>query len=112
MLELAATKLADRVDIYIEGGFFTPKHGEVYFKRARERGLGVTAHVEQLSDSGGIESALPYHPHSVDHLVFANDKAIAKLAVSETTAVLLPTSDMYLRMQYPDARKMIDHGVR
>lgn len=112
MPELAKRKLADRVDIYVEGGFFNSAQAERYFKTAKSLGLGITAHVEQLSDVGGIEAALPFHPHSVDHLVFASDRAIMKLAQSETTGVLLPASDLYLRMQYPQARKMIDAGVR
>ncbi|MGZ3722741.1 MAG: imidazolonepropionase [Bdellovibrionales bacterium] len=112
MPEIAAKKLADRVDIYIEGGFFTKEQAKTYFSRARELGLGITAHVEQLSDSGGIEAALAFQPQSLDHVVFASDQAVVKLAKANTTAVLLPTSDMYLRMQYPPARKMIDAGVR
>jgi imidazolonepropionase len=112
MPRISAENLADRVDIYVEGGFFTTDQLKTYFACAEKFGLGVTAHVEQLSDSGGIEAALPFAPQSVDHAVFASDSAIAKLAKSKTTAVLLPTSDFYLRMQYPRARAMIEAGVR
>lgn len=109
---IAKGKLAERVDIYIEPGFFTKEHAKIYFRRARELGLDIVAHVEQLSDSGGAETALPFQPRSLDHLVFVQDSTIKKLAKAETTAVLLPASDFYLKMEYPKARKMIDEGVR
>jgi imidazolonepropionase len=109
---IRAAGLADRVDIYIEHGFFTPAHAKQYLSRARELGFGITAHVEQLSDFGGTEAALEFMPQSLDHLVFANDAQIRRLAAAETAAVLLPASDLYLRMQYPRARAMIDGGVR
>jgi imidazolonepropionase len=104
--------LADRVDIYIENGFFTPAQAERYLGASKDLGLQVTAHVEQLSDSGGAEACLQFQPQSLDHLVYASDDLIRKLGQSETTAVLLPVSDLYLRMQYPRARAMIDQGVR
>jgi imidazolonepropionase len=111
LLRVAREKLADRVDIYVEKGFFTPAHARQYLEKAKELGLGLTAHVEQLSDSGGAEAALAFGPQSLDHLVFASDSLIAKLAASNTVAMLLPASDFYLRMAYPRARAMIDAGV-
>lgn len=109
---IAREKLADRVDIYVERGFFTPAQAKKYFDCARRLGIGITAHVEQLSESGGVDAAIEFQPQSLDHLVFANDAQIRKLAASETTAVLLPASDLYLKMEYPRARAMIDAGVR
>lgn len=109
--EIAARKLADRADIYVEQGFFTPTHARQYLRKARELGMSLTAHVEQLSQSGGADAALEFEPQSLDHLVFASDELIAKLASRATVAVLLPASDLYLRMQYPRARAMIDAGV-
>ncbi len=104
--------LADRVDIYVEQGFFSVAQAKTYLSAARRLGFQLTAHVEQLSDFGGGLAALPFKPQSLDHLVFASDELIDALAQSETTAVLLPASDLYLRMQYPRARRMIDSGVR
>ncbi len=111
MPTLAAGKLADRADIYVEKGFFTPAHARKYLARARELGMALTAHVEQLSDSGGAEAALDMQPQSLDHLVYASDNVIRRLATQDTVAVLLPASDLYLRMPYPRARAMIDQGV-
>jgi len=112
MPRIAKEKLADRVDIYIEGGFFTPEHAKRYFRAAQALHLHVTAHVEQLSDTQGTDTTVEFAPQSVDHLVFISDQTIQKLVKSQITAVLLPASDFYLKMQYPRARKLIDDGAR
>lgn len=108
---LAEEKLADRVDIYIEKGFFDLPLAQAFFDRAKELGFGITAHVEQLSEFGGTELALRYQPQSVDHVVFVSGETLENLARSETTAVLLPASDLYLKMRYPPARELLDRGA-
>lgn len=108
---VAAEKLADRVDAFIEQGFFTPEQASQYFSRARDLGLAVIGHVEQLSHSGGTSTALSHFAQSVDHIVEVNDSEIKSLAASNTVAVLLPTSDFYLRMKYPPARRILDEGA-
>ncbi len=105
-------KLADRADIYIEQGFYDLELGRRYFAAVKSLGLPIAAHVEQLSDMKGAMLALEFQPQSLDHLVFLNDGDIQAVAKSETTAVLLPTSDLYLRTAYPSARKLIDAGAR
>jgi imidazolonepropionase len=109
---VAREKLADRVDIYIEKGFYTLEQGRAFFEAARNLGLAISAHVDQLSDFGGTDAALGFEPQSVDHVVYIKPETIAKLAASETTAVLLPTSDFYLKMRYPPARELIEAGAR
>jgi imidazolonepropionase len=110
--KVAAEKLADRVDIYIEKGFYDLELARRYFKKCRELGLAITAHVEQLSLFGGTGLALEFAPQSVDHVVYIDEPTIERLASSETTAVLLPASDFYLKMRYPPARALLDRGAR
>lgn len=110
--EIAREKLADRVDIYIEKGFFDLKMSPVYLQKAQDLKLAITAHVEQLSEFGGAELALNFSPQSLDHLVYLSSATIDRLAKSSTTAVLLPASDLYLKMKYPPARTLIDQGAR
>ena len=109
---IAKEKLADRVDIYIEKGFYDLELGRHYFEAAQSLGLPIVAHVEQLSAFGGTRLALEFKPLSVDHIVYVDDQVIGSLAKSDTTAVLLPISDLYLKMDYPPARKLIDAGAR
>ncbi len=109
--EVSRKKLAHRVDAFVEKGYFTPKQSEAFFKAAKELGLSITAHVEQLSHSKGTQMAEKLFAQSVDHLVQINNSDIQILAKSKSTCVLLPSADFYLNMAYPPARKLIDHGA-
>ncbi len=109
---IADERLADRVDIYIEKGFFDLELARLYFSKCRELGLAITCHVEQLSPFGGTDLALEFTPQSVDHVVYIDGNTIKRLAGSPTTAVLLPASDFYLKMRYPPARQLLDEGAR
>ncbi|MGE4131725.1 MAG: imidazolonepropionase [Bdellovibrionales bacterium] len=108
---IKAERLADRVDIYIEKGFFDLDMGRRYFAKAKELGLPISAHVEQLSAFGGANLALDFSPQSVDHVVYLEPEGIQRLASSDAVAVLLPASDLYLRMKYPPARDLIEAGA-
>lgn len=104
--------LAERADIYIESGFYDLELGKRYFEACRRLGFRISAHVEQLSLFGGTDLALNYQPESVDHVVYIGPETIERLARMETTAVLLPASDFYLKMRYPPARALIEAGAR
>jgi imidazolonepropionase len=110
--QVAAEKLAARADIFVEKGFFTKEQAHRYFQAARDLGLRLSVHAEQLSHSGGIQEAVAFQAASVDHCVNASAEDLRQLAASETTAVLLPSADFYLNIGYPPARLMIDQGVR
>ncbi len=110
--KVKADKLSLRVDIFIESGFFTPDQAHRYFEAAKRLGFQISVHAEQLSWSGGIQKALEFQANSVDHCVNASDEDIQKLSESETTAVLLPSADFYLDIEYPKARRLIDSGAR
>jgi imidazolonepropionase len=48
----------------------------------------------------------------MDHLIHLNAADIRALGRSQTTAVLLPASDFYLKMAYPPARRLLSSGAR
>lgn len=105
-------KLAERVDIFVEGGFFPRDEAAKYLAAARELGFDVVVHADQMSLSGGTDVAIATHALSADHVIEVGDSEIQALARSEVTAVLLPLADLYMKCKYPPARKMIDAGVR
>lgn len=109
--KIARDKLADRVDIYIEKGFYDLDMARAYFRKVSDLGLPITAHTEQLSELGGTDLALEFGPQSVDHVVHINEATIQRVARSQAAAVLLPASDFYLKMRYPPARALIDAGA-
>lgn len=109
---VARQRLAERVDIFIEKGFFTPQDAQKWFKAARAAGMDLVAHVDQLTAGGGAKLAAQAGALSVDHCIHVTKEEIEVLAKSQTTAVLLPTSDFYLKVAYPNARALIEKGVR
>ncbi|MBX9768326.1 MAG: imidazolonepropionase [Bdellovibrionales bacterium] len=105
-------KLARRVDIFVDEGYFTLDQARRLFEEAKRLGLDGVAHAEQIKRTGIAALAAELGLRSVDHVLQVNDQDIVKLAKSATTAVLLPAADLYLGLPYPKARQMIDKGVR
>ncbi len=110
--ELKKKKLAERVDIFVEKGYFSRELAEKYFARAKDLGFGLTVHADQLSRSGGTDLAVQFGAQSADHLVEINNQDIQALARSEVTAVLLPGADLYMNCPYPPARSLLDQGAK
>jgi imidazolonepropionase len=109
---VASKKLAERVDIFIEKGFFSVDSSRIFLQKAQALGLQITIHADQLSLSGGTELAIDLRALSADHVIQLQEKQIQKISRSEMTAVLLPAVDLYMRCAYPPARKLIEAGAR
>ncbi len=82
--------LADAVDAFCERIAFSPAQVERIFARARQLGLPVKLHAEQLSDSHGAALAASFGALSADHLEWVSDDGVAAMAAADTVAVLLP----------------------
>lgn len=109
---IAREKLASRVDIFLEKGYFDAPLARRYLEVARGLGFDLAVHADQLTLSGGADTAVDVGARSAEHLVQIGPPEIAKLAASETTCVLLPSADLYMDCPYPPARALIDHGAR
>jgi imidazolonepropionase len=108
----AAEKLADAVDVFCEGIAFSPDECEQVFAAAREHGLPVKAHAEQLSNLGGAELAARHGALSADHLEYLDQAGVAAMAASGTVAVLLPGAFYSLReTQKPPIELLCAAGV-
>lgn len=91
--------LVDAVDGFCENIAFTPAQIAKVFDLARELGLPVKLHAEQLSHSGGVELAARYAALSADHVEYATATDAAALAQAGTVAVLLPGAFYTLRQE-------------
>jgi len=109
---VAQQGLARFCDVFCEPGVFSPAQSRRVLEAARQQGLDLKLHADELEGSGGAELAVELGAVSADHLAAISDDGIAALARSETVAVLLPGTMMYLggRNQAP-ARKLIDAGA-
>ena len=82
--------LATAVDAFCEGIGFTRDEVRALFEAARDHGLKVKLHAEQLSNLRGAELAADYEALSADHLEHADEEGVAAMARAHMVAVLLP----------------------
>jgi imidazolonepropionase len=97
LLPRAAELGVQAVDAYCESIGFTPVEVRRLFEAAREHGLPVKLHAEQLSNTGGARLAAEYGALSADHLEHADEAAVAAMAAAGMVAVLLPGAFYALR---------------
>jgi imidazolonepropionase len=97
----AKAGLADAVDAFCETIAFTPAQVERVFTRARELGLAVKLHAEQLSNQQGAALAARHGALSADHLEHVDEAGVRAMAASGTVAVLLPAAFYFLRETRP-----------
>ncbi len=110
---LAAEGLVDAVDAFCEHLAFSPAQVERLFIKARELGLPVKLHAEQLSSLHGSSLAARYQALSADHLEFMTEEDAIAMAKAGTVAVLLPGAFYFLReTQLPPMDALRRHGVK
>ena len=103
--------LAERCDVFCEPSVFDLEETVVILSRARDLGLSLTVHADELEPFGGAVVAARMAAGSADHLIRIDDDGIAALAASQTVAVLLPGTVFTLGLRdYAPARRMIERG--
>lgn len=107
-----AEGLVDAVDGFCEGIAFSPEQIARVFDAARELGLPVKLHAEQLSNLGGAKLAARYGAMSADHIEYLDEDGVAAMAKAGTVAVILPGAFYTLReTQQPPIKALRAHGV-
>ena len=109
---IAAEGLADAVDAFCEGIAFSPEETGRVFETARELGLPVKLHADQLSNLGGAALAASFGALSADHLEYTDEEGAIAMAKAGTVAVLLPGAFYFIReRQVPPVALFRKHGV-
>ncbi len=107
-----AEGLVDAVDGFCEGIAFSPEQIARVFDVAKDLGLPVKLHAEQLSNLGGAALAAKYGALSADHLEYLDDAGVKAMADSGSVAVILPGAFYTLReSQLPPVDLFRKHGV-
>jgi imidazolonepropionase len=110
--EVARRGLAAFADVFCEEGVFTVPQSRRILVAARDAGLGLRLHADELSTTGGAELAGELGARSADHLLYASDAGIRALADASCVATLLPAAAFYLRLgRFAPARAFVDAGV-
>lgn len=108
--EVAKKKLARFCDVFVDRGYYTWEEASRVLKAAREHGLELKVHGDELADTDSAKQAVEWNATSVDHLLKSNPSGISVLARSETVAVSLPVTALYLKTSYAPIRQILDQG--
>jgi len=109
---VAAARLARFADVFCETGVYTVDESRAILTAARDAGLLLKLHADELTSSGGAELAASLGAVSADHLAAVSDAGIAALAKAPTVATLLPGTMLFLgKTKQAPARRLIEAGV-
>ncbi|PQZ93016.1 imidazolonepropionase [Arthrobacter sp. MYb227] len=112
-------------DVFCERGAFNEAQTRQVLSAARDAGLGLRVHGNQLGPGPGTQLAVEFGAASVDHVNFLDEADILALAGSwtawdpatrsgavGTVATCLPACDLSTRMPFAPGRELLDAGVQ
>ncbi|MBQ6583818.1 MAG: imidazolonepropionase [Alistipes sp.] len=108
---VAMQSIAEFVDVFCDRGFFTLEQTRRIVECGAKYGLKAKIHANELDFSGGVQLGVELGAMSVDHLESSGAEEIECLRSSRTVATLLPGAALFLGMNYPPARAMVENGV-
>ena len=111
MLE-ACAPYARWIDVFCETGAFDGDQARAVLTAGAGAGLLGRLHANQLGHGPGVQLACELGLAAVDHCTYLSDQDVASLRDSGTVATLLPGVEFSTRSPYPDARGLVDAGVR
>ena len=108
---VARQGIARFCDIFCEEGVFSVEQSRRVLECAREHGLHLKVHADEVHDLGGAALAGELRAVSAEHLLAASDAGIEAMKKSGVVAVLLPATAYSLRKPFARARTMVEKGV-
>ena len=110
--QVAADAAAEYCDIFCERGYFDVETSRRVLTAAKQHGLQLRMHVDQLTNSGGAALAAELGAVTADHLEQTEADGIRAMKAANVQPVLLPGSVYALgKTRYPRARDMIEAGL-
>ena len=107
----ASASTARWCDVFCETGAFDVDESRRVLLAAREHGMGLKVHANQLGPGAGVSLACEMDAASADHCTHLTPSDVEALATSGTVATLLPVSDFCTRQPYADGRALLDAGA-
>jgi imidazolonepropionase len=100
--------LAEFCDIFCEKSVFSLDQSRQMLLKAKEMGLKLKIHADEIVPLGGAELAAELGAVSADHLLQASDQGIRAMAAADVVATLLPATAFSLKEPYARGRFIID----
>ena len=109
---VAGERLAVACDVFCEPGVFGITETRAILTAAQRHRMELKLHADELEGTGGAELAAELGAASADHLAAISEAGIRALAASETVAVLLPATMVFLgKSHQAPARRLLDAGA-
>lgn len=108
---IAEEDLAEYVDAFCERGYYSIDETRQVVEAAAKYGLKPKLHVNQFTNSGGLQLAVELGAISADHLEQLGDEEIEVLKSSKTMPVSLPSCSYFINIPYTPARRIVDAGL-
>ncbi len=104
--------LAEFCDVFCEKGVFDAEESRKLLNRAKNLGLKLKVHADEIENIGCSKMAAEIGAISAEHLVKTSTEDIQKMAEHGTIGISLPgTPFMLMENHYTPVRKMIDEKV-
>ena len=107
----ACAPLARWADVFCEKGAFDEDQSRAILTAAKDKGLGLRIHANQLEPGPGARLAAELGAASADHLTHLGPGDAQALADAGVVATLVPVADLSTRSPWPDARGLLDAGA-
>lgn len=113
MLPLVAQEgLAEACDVFCEDHVFSVDESRRILERARDLGLALKLHADEIKPIGGAELAAEMGALSADHLVAVSEDGIRQMREARVVPILLPATSMYLNLgNSAPGRRMLEEGL-
>ena len=98
-------------DVFCEKNVFSVDQSRRILEAAKEVGLGLKIHADEVYDLGGAGLAAELKATSAEHLLAASEENLRAMAKHGVIGVLLPGTAYSLRKAYAPARKMVELGI-
>ncbi len=108
---VAEENLAEFCDVFCEKGVFDIEQSRQILLAAKEAGMKLKVHADEIVQLGGAGLAAEVGAVSADHLLMSSEDDLERMRKAGTIATLLPGTAFSLDSAYADARKMIDMGL-
>lgn len=104
--------LAEFCDVFCESHVFGLEESKIILTAAKNAGLKLKVHADQLTHSGGARLAAELEAVSADHLEYATEKDWQGLLQHRVVPVLLPGAVFFLgKEKYAQAKAMLEKGL-
>jgi imidazolonepropionase len=104
--------LAEYADIFCEKGVFTAEQSRRFLEAAKEIGLKIKIHSDEIENLGGTVIASELGADSADHLLVSSEEDMRSMKKSGTIPIVLPGTLMTIfEQRVPRVREMMEMGL-